>query len=184
MHDYATGRGDCWCEFEWKAHPPLRVRLGLQAWACVDLRSAPDTARIRADRLTLRAPARAQAPGLGGVPYTSSWHLVMGVESVGAQSLAYIADDSSRPIRAKSPLTVSVATAHAPECLAWRTHLNRKLGLRPLCRELHRRSQWRSPHASLTPSSALRGPIGSSTESPSGAARMRFPHPAQRFVAP
>ena len=33
VHDYATDRVDGWCEFEWKAHPPLKVRQGLQAWA-------------------------------------------------------------------------------------------------------------------------------------------------------
>eukprot|EP00959_Pyramimonas_sp_CCMP1952_P145278 3041839-Pyramimonas_sp.AAC.1 len=31
-------------------------------------------------------------------------------------------------------------------------------------RELHRRSQWRSSHASPPPSTAFRGPTGSSTE--------------------
>eukprot|EP00959_Pyramimonas_sp_CCMP1952_P339091 7101363-Pyramimonas_sp.AAC.1 len=36
----------------------------------------------------------------------------------------------------------------------------------------------------VTPTAALLGPIGSSTESPSGAVRMRLPHPVQRFVAP
>eukprot|EP00959_Pyramimonas_sp_CCMP1952_P159590 3338177-Pyramimonas_sp.AAC.1 len=30
----------------------------------------------------------------------------------------------------------------------------------------------------------IRGPIGSSIEGPSGAVRMRLPHPGQRFVAP
>ena len=50
-------------------------------------------------------------------------------------------------------------------------------------RELHRRSQWRSPHAPLPPSTAFRGPIGSSTEGPSGGARMRLPRPGRRFVA-
>eukprot|EP00959_Pyramimonas_sp_CCMP1952_P443142 9277805-Pyramimonas_sp.AAC.1 len=43
--------------------------------------------------------------------------------------------------------------------------------------ELLRRSQWRSPHASATPSTAFCGPMGSSTEGPSGAARVRLPHP-------
>eukprot|EP00959_Pyramimonas_sp_CCMP1952_P141267 2956828-Pyramimonas_sp.AAC.1 len=47
-------------------------------------------------------------------------------------------------------------------------------------RELRRRSQWRSPHASAPPdpaSIALRGPIGSSTEGSSGAVCMRLPRP-------
>eukprot|EP00959_Pyramimonas_sp_CCMP1952_P027068 568462-Pyramimonas_sp.AAC.1 len=39
----------------------------------------------------------------------------------------------------------------------------------------------RPPHSVCT---ALRGPIGSSTEGPGGGARMRPPHPVQRFVAP
>eukprot|EP00959_Pyramimonas_sp_CCMP1952_P213235 4461725-Pyramimonas_sp.AAC.1 len=30
----------------------------------------------------------------------------------------------------------------------------------------------------------LRGPMGSSTEGPSGGVHMRLPHPARRFVAP
>eukprot|EP00959_Pyramimonas_sp_CCMP1952_P319934 6694649-Pyramimonas_sp.AAC.1 len=59
-------------------------------------------------------------------------------------------------------------------------------------RELHRRSQWRSPHASAPLISAhphtLCGSIGSSTESTSGAARMRprhtFQHTLTRIVAP
>eukprot|EP00959_Pyramimonas_sp_CCMP1952_P083381 1742613-Pyramimonas_sp.AAC.1 len=37
----------------------------------------------------------------------------------------------------------------------------------------------RGPHASPTPRTALRGPIGSSTEGPSGGARMRPPRPGQ-----
>eukprot|EP00959_Pyramimonas_sp_CCMP1952_P112378 2349720-Pyramimonas_sp.AAC.1 len=43
-------------------------------------------------------------------------------------------------------------------------------------RELRRRHQWNRPHAPPPHSTALCGPIGSSTESPSGAARMRHPH--------
>eukprot|EP00959_Pyramimonas_sp_CCMP1952_P103165 2157689-Pyramimonas_sp.AAC.1 len=40
-------------------------------------------------------------------------------------------------------------------------------------------------HAAPPPSTAaLRGPIGGPTEGPSGAARMRHPHPVQRHVAP
>ena len=42
-------------------------------------------------------------------------------------------------------------------------------------RELHRRSQICRPHASDTPSAAFRGPVGSSTEGPRSAVRMR-PH--------
>eukprot|EP00959_Pyramimonas_sp_CCMP1952_P226354 4732671-Pyramimonas_sp.AAC.1 len=49
-------------------------------------------------------------------------------------------------------------------------------------RELHRRFPWRSPHASPSPSTAFRGPIGSATEGPRGAVRMRLPR-VQRFVA-
>eukprot|EP00959_Pyramimonas_sp_CCMP1952_P145275 3041789-Pyramimonas_sp.AAC.1 len=44
-------------------------------------------------------------------------------------------------------------------------------------RELHRRPQWRRPHAPPPPSSALRGRMGSSTEAPTGTARMRRPPP-------
>eukprot|EP00959_Pyramimonas_sp_CCMP1952_P209600 4385340-Pyramimonas_sp.AAC.1 len=39
-------------------------------------------------------------------------------------------------------------------------------------RELHRRSQWRSPHAVPAPSTALRGHRGTSIEGASGAGRM------------
>eukprot|EP00959_Pyramimonas_sp_CCMP1952_P136520 2857005-Pyramimonas_sp.AAC.1 len=41
--------------------------------------------------------------------------------------------------------------------------------------------QWRCPHAFPPPSTALRGPTGSSKEGPSGGVRMRFPHSVQRF---
>eukprot|EP00959_Pyramimonas_sp_CCMP1952_P073575 1537657-Pyramimonas_sp.AAC.1 len=51
-------------------------------------------------------------------------------------------------------------------------------------RGLHRRSQWRSPHAVPAPGTTFRGPRGSSTEGPSGAARMRFLRPVLSFVAP
>ena len=59
-------------------------------------------------------------------------------------------------------------------------------------RELHRRPQWQGPHA-VPPSfrrtpHTVRGPIGSSTEGPSGRVRMQFqPHfcaSLTRFVAP
>eukprot|EP00959_Pyramimonas_sp_CCMP1952_P101162 2116386-Pyramimonas_sp.AAC.1 len=43
--------------------------------------------------------------------------------------------------------------------------------------------QWQSSQASPPPSTALRGPIGSSTEGPKGKVRMRLPRPGQRFVA-
>eukprot|EP00959_Pyramimonas_sp_CCMP1952_P376672 7889274-Pyramimonas_sp.AAC.1 len=39
------------------------------------------------------------------------------------------------------------------------------------------------PHASATPRTALRGTIGSSTESPNGGGHMRPSHPIHRFVA-
>eukprot|EP00959_Pyramimonas_sp_CCMP1952_P340497 7131848-Pyramimonas_sp.AAC.1 len=50
--------------------------------------------------------------------------------------------------------------------------------------ELHRRPQWHRPHASPESSTAPRGPMGDSTEGPSGTVRMRLPHPVQRFLAP
>ena len=43
----------------------LRPALSRPRLSCVDRRSTPDHSRIRADRLTLLAPARARAPGLG-----------------------------------------------------------------------------------------------------------------------
>eukprot|EP00959_Pyramimonas_sp_CCMP1952_P155935 3261397-Pyramimonas_sp.AAC.1 len=46
-------------------------------------------------------------------------------------------------------------------------------------RELHLRPQWGWPRASATPSAAFRGPIGSSTEGPSGGGHMRPPRPVQ-----
>eukprot|EP00959_Pyramimonas_sp_CCMP1952_P084554 1768645-Pyramimonas_sp.AAC.2 len=49
---------------------------------------------------------------------------------------------------------------------------------------VHRRPQWQGSHASAPPSTAFRGPMGSSTEGPSGCIRMRLPHPGQRFAAP
>eukprot|EP00959_Pyramimonas_sp_CCMP1952_P422880 8858323-Pyramimonas_sp.AAC.1 len=51
-------------------------------------------------------------------------------------------------------------------------------------RELHQRSQCRRPHASLPHSTTFRGPMRISTDGPRLAARMRFPHHVQRFVAP
>eukprot|EP00959_Pyramimonas_sp_CCMP1952_P378249 7923506-Pyramimonas_sp.AAC.1 len=42
-------------------------------------------------------------------------------------------------------------------------------------KELHRRPQWLRSRASPPPSTALRSPIGSSTEGPSGCTRMRLP---------
>eukprot|EP00959_Pyramimonas_sp_CCMP1952_P075910 1586454-Pyramimonas_sp.AAC.1 len=51
-------------------------------------------------------------------------------------------------------------------------------------RELHRRSQWRSSHAVLAPSTAFLGPIGRFTEGPTGGHRMRFLCPVHRCVAP
>eukprot|EP00959_Pyramimonas_sp_CCMP1952_P441582 9244897-Pyramimonas_sp.AAC.1 len=51
-------------------------------------------------------------------------------------------------------------------------------------RELHVRPQWGGPHASATPSTAFRGPIGSFIGGPSRGGHMRPPHPVQRFVAP
>eukprot|EP00959_Pyramimonas_sp_CCMP1952_P292705 6121791-Pyramimonas_sp.AAC.1 len=42
-------------------------------------------------------------------------------------------------------------------------------------RELHRRSQWCRSYASPLPSTAFCGPVGSSTEGPRGAVRMRLP---------
>eukprot|EP00959_Pyramimonas_sp_CCMP1952_P002153 44244-Pyramimonas_sp.AAC.1 len=50
-------------------------------------------------------------------------------------------------------------------------------------RELDLRPQWGWPHASVTPSTAPRGPIGSSTQGPSVGGHMRPPRPAQRSVA-
>eukprot|EP00959_Pyramimonas_sp_CCMP1952_P083464 1744819-Pyramimonas_sp.AAC.1 len=50
--------------------------------------------------------------------------------------------------------------------------------------EAHLRPQWCVPHASPPPSTAFRGPIRGSAEGPRGAVRMRLPHPALRFVAP
>eukprot|EP00959_Pyramimonas_sp_CCMP1952_P311591 6520943-Pyramimonas_sp.AAC.1 len=44
-------------------------------------------------------------------------------------------------------------------------------------RELHRRSQWRTSHAVLAPSTSFRGFTGSSTEGSIGGTRMRFPRP-------
>eukprot|EP00959_Pyramimonas_sp_CCMP1952_P372689 7804295-Pyramimonas_sp.AAC.1 len=43
--------------------------------------------------------------------------------------------------------------------------------------ELHRRPQWRSPHALPPPSTAVRGLRGSSAEGSRGAVRMRFARP-------
>eukprot|EP00959_Pyramimonas_sp_CCMP1952_P118485 2477422-Pyramimonas_sp.AAC.1 len=43
--------------------------------------------------------------------------------------------------------------------------------------ELNRRLQWRCPRAFPPPSTAPRGPIGSSTEGSSGCVRMRLLHP-------
>eukprot|EP00959_Pyramimonas_sp_CCMP1952_P449801 9418087-Pyramimonas_sp.AAC.1 len=51
-------------------------------------------------------------------------------------------------------------------------------------RELRRRLQWHRPHASTSPRTAFRGPMGSSTEGSSGTGRMRQRHPGQRAVAP
>eukprot|EP00959_Pyramimonas_sp_CCMP1952_P313847 6570114-Pyramimonas_sp.AAC.1 len=51
-------------------------------------------------------------------------------------------------------------------------------------REPHLRPRWGWPHASATPSTALRGPIRSSICGPSGSGHMRPPRPVQRFVAP
>eukprot|EP00959_Pyramimonas_sp_CCMP1952_P233789 4885615-Pyramimonas_sp.AAC.1 len=48
-------------------------------------------------------------------------------------------------------------------------------------KELHRRPQWHRSHAFLLPGTALRDPIRSSTEGPTGAVRMRFPRLGQRF---
>eukprot|EP00959_Pyramimonas_sp_CCMP1952_P038121 797632-Pyramimonas_sp.AAC.1 len=46
-------------------------------------------------------------------------------------------------------------------------------------------SQWRCPHASPPPSTALRGPIGSPTECPSGGVHMRaLPPPTAAFRGP
>eukprot|EP00959_Pyramimonas_sp_CCMP1952_P256086 5348785-Pyramimonas_sp.AAC.1 len=50
-------------------------------------------------------------------------------------------------------------------------------------KELRQKPQWRCSHASAHPSTAPRGPIGSSNEGPSGEVRMRPPHTAQRSVA-
>eukprot|EP00959_Pyramimonas_sp_CCMP1952_P265503 5551539-Pyramimonas_sp.AAC.1 len=66
-----------------------------------------------------------------------------------------------------------VACVHPSQYSALRLH-----------RELHRRPQWRRSHASAPPSTAFRGPIGSSTGGPSGDVRMRLRHPLQCFVAP
>eukprot|EP00959_Pyramimonas_sp_CCMP1952_P411461 8622127-Pyramimonas_sp.AAC.1 len=51
-------------------------------------------------------------------------------------------------------------------------------------RKLHRMPQWRRSHAPAPPNTALPGPIGSSTEGPSGDVRMRPPHPIQHLGAP
>eukprot|EP00959_Pyramimonas_sp_CCMP1952_P418813 8773465-Pyramimonas_sp.AAC.1 len=52
-----------------------------------------------------------------------------------------------------------------------------------LCRGLHRRPHWLRSHAVPPPRAALRGPVGSSTEGPSGCTRMRLRFSGQRFVA-
>eukprot|EP00959_Pyramimonas_sp_CCMP1952_P126924 2654517-Pyramimonas_sp.AAC.1 len=51
-------------------------------------------------------------------------------------------------------------------------------------RELHRRLQCHRPLASPPLSTALRGPMGSSTEGPSTTVHMRPAPSVQRFVAP
>eukprot|EP00959_Pyramimonas_sp_CCMP1952_P445190 9321706-Pyramimonas_sp.AAC.1 len=51
-------------------------------------------------------------------------------------------------------------------------------------RELHRRPESGCSHASPPRRTAFRGPIGSSTESPTEGVRMRLPRQGQRFVAP
>ena len=54
-------------------------------------------------------------------------------ETAGILYVAHASTPHAAPSRTKSPLSASVAAAHPPECSARRAHLNRKLGLRPLC---------------------------------------------------
>ena len=105
---------------------------------------------------------------------------------------------SPPPISAHPPHTfrglIGSSTERPNAKFAWRrrlilahpSHVSRPHG------ELHRRPQWQSLHGDATsfwhtPHSA-RGPMGSSTEGPSGRARMVYPPhfgtPLTRFVAP
>ena len=93
-----------------------------------------------------------------------------------------------------TPLTRIVAPYGAPPkalaagvaCVTAPILAHPSRGSRPH-REFHRRPQWHGLHASPLPSTALRGPIGNSTEGPSGSARMapprQFGTPVTRFVA-
>eukprot|EP00959_Pyramimonas_sp_CCMP1952_P444163 9298977-Pyramimonas_sp.AAC.1 len=59
-----------------------------------------------------------------------------------------------------------LACGSCTQCSVWCLH-----------RKLHEWPQWQNSHAVPSPGTALRGPIGNSTERPTGGTRTRFMRP-------